>query len=73
MEDMNQYLNALQNSLVTANKIISTLKEDKQNINRGLSGEPEAVYKKQCDQVIEEIEKIRKRIRILYSESSAGL
>ncbi len=72
MEDMNQYLNALQNSLVIGNKIISTLKEDKENINRGLSGEPETVYKKQCDQVIEEIEKIQKKVKILYSESSAG-
>jgi hypothetical protein len=73
MEDMERYLDALQRSDLIAKKIIDTLEEDKQNIYRGLSGEPETVYKKHCDKAIDKMKAIRKKAKILYSESSAGL
>lgn len=70
MEDLEQYLTMLKSSEVTAQKIIKKLEDDKQNIRHGLSGEAEIVYKQQCDQVIDELKKLQKKIRILYSESS---
>lgn len=73
MEDIERFLWALKQSILITKKIEDKLEEDKQNIHRGLSGEPETVYKKQCDQAIEEIKKIQKKVRVLYSESSAGL
>ena len=72
MEDIERYLGALKRSAALAKKIEETLEEDKQNIHKGLSGESEAVYKKQCDSAIEKIKTIQKTVRILYSESSAG-
>ena len=72
MEDLERYLKNLKRCDALTRKLIDTLEEDKQNIHRGLSVEPEAVYKKQCDQAIEAIKKIQKKVRILYSESSAG-
>ncbi len=72
MEDLERYLNALRHSDALTRKLIDMLEEDRQNIHRGLSGEAEALYKKQCDQVTDEIKKIQKKIRVLYSESSAG-
>jgi hypothetical protein len=72
MEDIEKYLGALNRSAALAKKIEETLEEDKENINKGLSGESEEVYKKQCNKAIEQIKKIRKTIMVLYSESSAG-
>ena len=71
MEDLAQYLIKLKSSDVIAQKIINILEDDKQNIQHGLSGEAEIIYKQQCDQVIEELKKIQKKIRVLYSESNS--
>ena len=73
MEDLERYRKALNRSVSVSKKIIDTLEEDKRNVNRGLSGEPEAVYMKQCNQAIDEIRKIQKKAWVLYSESSTGL
>lgn len=73
MEDTERYLRALEQSAAIAKKIENKLENDKQSINRGLSGEPETVYKKYCDKVIEKVKSIKKQARILYSESSTGL
>jgi hypothetical protein len=72
MEDTERYLNALRHSDALTRKLLNTLEEDKQNICRGMSGEAEALYLKQTDQVIDGIKKIQRKIRLLYSESSAG-
>ena len=72
MEDLERYLDALRQSDILIRKLIDMLEEDKKEIYRGLSGEAESLYKKQCDQVIDEIRKIQKKVRVLYSESSAG-
>ena len=73
MENLELYLNALRHSDALTKQLLNTLEEDKQNIHKGLSGDAEALYKKQCDQVTEQLRKINKKIRVLYSESSAGL
>ena len=72
MEDIERYLGALKRSAAIAKKIEDTLEEDKRNIHRGLSGEAEEIYKKQCDKATDKLKRIQKQIRILYSESSAG-
>lgn len=72
MEDLLRYLALLKGSDAIAQRIINTLTEDKQNISLGMSGEAEQLYRQQCDQAIEEVKKIQKRIRVLYSESSSG-
>ncbi len=73
MESIEQYLGALKRSSSILKQLDNTLDEDKQNIHRGLSGDAEEIYKKQCDKVISKIKKIEKQIQVLYSESSAGL
>ena len=72
MEDLERYLDALRQSDILIRKLIDMLEEDKKEIHSGLSGEAEALYKKRCDQVINEIRRIQKKVRVLYSESSAG-
>ncbi len=72
MEDSERYLKALRRSIELTKKITNLLEEDKQNIHRGLSGEAEEAYIKQCDQAIDQIKKIQKSARVLYSESSTG-
>lgn len=73
MQDIERYLGMLTRSAAIVKKIENTLEEDKTDIHKGLSGEAETVYKKQCDTAEEKIRKMQKQIRILYSESSAGL
>jgi hypothetical protein len=73
MEDIERYLGALTRSAALVKKLSDTLEEDRENIRKGLSGEAEEVYKKQCEKAIEKTKKMQKAIRILYSESSAGL
>ena len=73
MEDIERFLWALKQSISITKKIEDKLEDDKQSIQRGLSGESETVYKRQCDQAIEKIKKIEKQVKVLYSESSAGL
>lgn len=73
MEDQERFLSSLKRSDSIAAKLISTLEEDKQNIYRCLSDEAKAAYQNQCDKAIEEIKKIQRSIRILYSEANSGL
>lgn len=72
MEDIERFLRALRRSIELTKKITNVLEEDKQNIHRGLSGEAKDAYMQQCDQAIDQIKKIQKTARVLYSESSAG-
>lgn len=73
MEDLDQYLRLLQRADALTQKLMDTLEDDKMNIHRAMIGEAETLYKQQCDRAVDEIKKIQNKIRILYSESSAGL
>ena len=73
MDELELFLNYLQACANLTTQLEKVIKEDKEQIHLALSGELEDLYKKQCDEALEQVKKIRKRIRILYSESSAGL
>ena len=61
MEDTERYLSALRHADALTKKLLNTMEEDRQNIHRGLSGEAEALYKKQNDQATEQVRKIQKK------------
>lgn len=72
MEDIERYLNALKRSMTLANDLEKMLKKDRDSISDCINGEPMRIYREQCDVAIDKIGVLKKKIKIFYSESSAG-
>ncbi len=72
MEDLERYIRALQKSITLANDLEKLIKKDRDSIVDCINGEPMRIYREQCDVAIEKIGTMKKRIKVFYSESSAG-
>ena len=73
MEDLQHYMQFLQEGAALLKKLDSLLQEDREDPKLGLSGDAEQLYKKYCGRAADKLKDMRKRIQVLISESSAGL
>ncbi len=73
MEDLELFLQLLQQCAAQLNRLESLLQEDRESNKRGLSGEVEKLYQERCGQAADKLKEIRNRLTVLISESSAGL